>query len=572
MLDLPDGPEREALFKKASEIVVAYMPYRIHVHRIYNDFSRAWITGYRQPLLPQPELALHRGRRRDSAPRRSPEPAARRWRRREAADPRLHALAARARAASTSIRRRPTATTRFWRWSCDDLPAFWQSVWDYFGIESPTPHRAVLASTRRCRARAGSPARRSTTRGTCSRHADAAHAAGHPAIVFQNEAMQLAGDDRGDLLARAAAPGRRRSRPRSRHGRRRRRPRRAPSCPTCRRRRSPSSPAPASARSGRCARPTWGRSRCSTASARSSRRCWSPATAIVYGGVAHDRLAGAARARWPSCRACATLVALALASTAAADAGALAAPDAARARLRRADRRRRDVRAGLAAVRPSALDRLLERHHRPAQADRARPRRHHARGAEGRRAAQRRRPERRHAATATTGTARPAGSCGTRRSAALLGGTTVCMYDGSPPGRERLAGAAREVDWSTLWRFAAATGVTFFGAGAAFYASCLKAGVEPRAGRPTCRRCAPSARPARRCRSSATSWICEQLPQVDGAADLARPDLRRHRLRRRLRRRHARPCRWSTARCSAAAWARRSRPGASPTPTAADGR
>jgi ABC-type transport system substrate-binding protein len=51
MLDLPDGPERAALFKKASEIVVAYMPYRIHVHRIYNDFSRHWITGYRQPFF-----------------------------------------------------------------------------------------------------------------------------------------------------------------------------------------------------------------------------------------------------------------------------------------------------------------------------------------------------------------------------------------------------------------------------------------------------------------------------------------------------------------------------------------
>ncbi len=51
MLDLPDGPERAALFKKASEIAVAYMPYRVHVHRIYNDFARPWITGYRQPLF-----------------------------------------------------------------------------------------------------------------------------------------------------------------------------------------------------------------------------------------------------------------------------------------------------------------------------------------------------------------------------------------------------------------------------------------------------------------------------------------------------------------------------------------
>jgi ABC-type transport system substrate-binding protein len=51
MLDLPDGPERLALFRQASELVVAYMPYRIHVHRIYNDFSRPWITGYRQPFF-----------------------------------------------------------------------------------------------------------------------------------------------------------------------------------------------------------------------------------------------------------------------------------------------------------------------------------------------------------------------------------------------------------------------------------------------------------------------------------------------------------------------------------------
>ena len=51
MLDLPDGPERQALFRKASELVVAYMPYRIHVHRIYNDFSRPWIAGYRQPFF-----------------------------------------------------------------------------------------------------------------------------------------------------------------------------------------------------------------------------------------------------------------------------------------------------------------------------------------------------------------------------------------------------------------------------------------------------------------------------------------------------------------------------------------
>ena len=53
--------------------------------------------------------------------------------------------------------------------------------------------------------------------------------------------------------------------------------------------------------------------------------------------------------------------------------------------------------------------------------------------------------------------------------AALLAGATVCIYDGNPGWP----------DLNTLWRFAAEREIPFFGAGAAFYASCLKAGVEP---------------------------------------------------------------------------------------------
>jgi ABC-type transport system substrate-binding protein len=45
---LPDGPERAELFIQASNLVAAYMPYRIHVHRIYTDLSQPWITGWRQ--------------------------------------------------------------------------------------------------------------------------------------------------------------------------------------------------------------------------------------------------------------------------------------------------------------------------------------------------------------------------------------------------------------------------------------------------------------------------------------------------------------------------------------------
>ncbi|WP_048437994.1 acetoacetate--CoA ligase [Caenimonas sp. SL110] len=54
----------------------------------------------------------------------------------------------------------------------------------------------------------------------------------------------------------------------------------------------------------------------------------------------------------------------------------------------------------------------------------------------------------------------------------LLNGTTACIYDGNP------AGTKDNPDWTVLWRFAAETGVTFFGAGAAFFSSCMKAGLE----------------------------------------------------------------------------------------------
>ena len=52
---------------------------------------------------------------------------------------------------------------------------------------------------------------------------------------------------------------------------------------------------------------------------------------------------------------------------------------------------------------------------------------------------------------------------------ALLGGTTICLYNGSPRG------PGGDSDWTPLWRFAAASRVTWFGAGAAFHASCRRA-------------------------------------------------------------------------------------------------
>ncbi|NCT83246.1 MAG: bicyclomycin resistance protein [Comamonadaceae bacterium] len=51
MQALPDGPEREALFKEAKRIAVAYMPYKINVHRILTDIEQPWMSGYRRPLF-----------------------------------------------------------------------------------------------------------------------------------------------------------------------------------------------------------------------------------------------------------------------------------------------------------------------------------------------------------------------------------------------------------------------------------------------------------------------------------------------------------------------------------------
>jgi acetoacetyl-CoA synthetase len=53
---------------------------------------------------------------------------------------------------------------------------------------------------------------------------------------------------------------------------------------------------------------------------------------------------------------------------------------------------------------------------------------------------------------------------------ALGQGATVCLYDGAPNHPDMLA----------LWRFAADEKLTYLGAGAAFFAGCLKAGVTPR--------------------------------------------------------------------------------------------
>jgi len=77
-----------------------------------------------------------------------------------------------------------------WTWSTTDLDAFWQSIWDYFDIQSPTPHSAVLAKNAMPGATWFPGAQLNYARQVL-RHAEPAHAAGLPALISENEKGQV---------------------------------------------------------------------------------------------------------------------------------------------------------------------------------------------------------------------------------------------------------------------------------------------------------------------------------------------------------------------------------------------
>src|SRR2546423_12387922 len=90
----------------------------------------------------------------------------------------------------------PTPTNGYealWRWSTTDISAFWQSIWDWHDVQSPTPHATVLVEPVMPGAR-WFPAAQVNYARQVFRHADRADTAGHPAIVFQDEAMRERGD------------------------------------------------------------------------------------------------------------------------------------------------------------------------------------------------------------------------------------------------------------------------------------------------------------------------------------------------------------------------------------------
>ncbi|MBL8288544.1 MAG: bicyclomycin resistance protein [Rubrivivax sp.] len=45
---LPDGPERLAVMQDAARLMVAYMPYKFHVHRFVTDLAHPWVLGYQR--------------------------------------------------------------------------------------------------------------------------------------------------------------------------------------------------------------------------------------------------------------------------------------------------------------------------------------------------------------------------------------------------------------------------------------------------------------------------------------------------------------------------------------------
>ena len=45
---LPDGPERNALYLRMNKLMLAYAPWKLGVHRIYTDLMQPWVHGYRR--------------------------------------------------------------------------------------------------------------------------------------------------------------------------------------------------------------------------------------------------------------------------------------------------------------------------------------------------------------------------------------------------------------------------------------------------------------------------------------------------------------------------------------------
>jgi acetoacetyl-CoA synthetase len=103
----------------------------------------------------------------------------------------------------------------------------------------------------------------------------------------------------------------------------------------------------------------------------------------------------------------------------------------------------------------------------------------------------------------------PGGAPWMRQVGGLLGGTTVCLFDGHPSGGSETPDGAR------LWQFVAETGVTCLGADAAFYADVVQADPElSRIADLSALRTLVSTGPAMA--PSGIEWLQGHLPRVHG--------------------------------------------------------
>jgi ABC-type transport system substrate-binding protein len=49
---LPDGPERDAVMQEAKNLLVAYMPFKVHMHGVFPDLVQPWTQGFwRHPFM-----------------------------------------------------------------------------------------------------------------------------------------------------------------------------------------------------------------------------------------------------------------------------------------------------------------------------------------------------------------------------------------------------------------------------------------------------------------------------------------------------------------------------------------